>query len=94
MKYKEIYNLQSVWYPKMASVKHFNCPLEHLTVTHKINLFPFSFGSRGPSPDHTHTFQYVLKLKLSVNMFSYSCSYSSEPFCICVCTHIENTFLS
>lgn len=80
MKYEGIYNLQSVWYPKMASVKHFNCLHEHLTVTHKINLFPFSFGSRVPSPTHTHAFQRVLKLKLSVNTLSCSCSYLSESF--------------
>lgn len=85
MKYEGIYNLQSVWYPKMASVKHFNCLLEHLTVTHKINLFPFSFGSRVASPDDTHTFQYVLKLKLYMIMFSYS---SSESFYMCVCPHV------
>lgn len=69
MKYEGMCNLQSVWYPKMASVKHFNCLLECLTVTHKINLFPFSFGSRVPSPKQMRTFQCVLKLNPSVNMF-------------------------
>lgn len=62
-------NLQTIWYPKMASVKRFNCLLEHITVTRKINFFPFQFVSRVPLPDHTQTFQYVLKLKFYVNIF-------------------------